>query len=134
MNAFRDEEAVIGLLYKSQTYTVQGWGAPVEWVSPKEGAILYSSGTAIAKNTRNRELAEQYLNMTLDPGLQTIATKNFNYPGTNRKMADLLSPELQERARVSDAELARYVELDHEFMSNERAAWTERWNRIVAGG
>jgi putative spermidine/putrescine transport system substrate-binding protein len=45
-----------------------------------------------------------------------------------------LSPELQERARVSDAELARYVELDHEFMSNERAAWTERWNRIVAGG
>jgi putative spermidine/putrescine transport system substrate-binding protein len=134
MNAFRDEEAVIGLLYKSQTYTVQGWGAPVEWVSPKEGAILYSSGTAIAKNCKNRALAEQYLNMTLDPALQTIATKNFNYPGTNRKMVDLLSPELQERARVSDAELARYVELDHEFMSNERAAWTERWNRIVAGG
>jgi len=134
MNAFRDEEAVIGLLYKSQTYTVQGWGAPVEWVSPKEGAILYSSGTAIAKNSKNRALAEQYLNMTLDPGLQTIATKNFNYPGTNRKMVDLLSPDLQERARVSDAELARYVELDHEFMSNERNAWTERWNRIVAGG
>jgi putative spermidine/putrescine transport system substrate-binding protein len=134
MNAFRDEEAVIGLLYKSQTYTVQGWGAPVEWVSPKEGAILYSSGTAIAKNCKNREFAEQYLNMTLDPELQTIATKNFSYPGTNRKMVDRLSPELQERARVSDAELARYVELDHEFMSNERNAWTERWNRIVAGG
>ena len=30
--------------------------------------------------------------------------------------------------------LSGYVELDHEFMSNERNAWTERWNRIVAGG
>ncbi|MBO0758590.1 MAG: extracellular solute-binding protein, partial [Bradyrhizobiaceae bacterium] len=48
MNAFRTEEAVIGLLYKSQTYTVQDWGAPVEWVYPKEGAIVYLSGTAIA--------------------------------------------------------------------------------------
>jgi putative spermidine/putrescine transport system substrate-binding protein len=134
MNALRDEEAVIGLLYKSQSYTVQGWGTPAEWVFPKEGAILYSSGTAIAKNTRNRALAEQYLNMTLDPHLQGIATKNFNYPGTNRKMVDLLPPELQERARVSDAELARIIQLDHEFMSDQRAAWTDRWNRIVAGG
>lgn len=134
MNALRDEEAVIGLLYKSQTYTVQGWGTPAKWVSPKEGAILYSAGTAIAKNTKNSALAEQYLNMTLDPHLQGIATKNFSYPGTNRKMVDLLPPDLQERARVSDAELAKYVELDHQFMSDQRGAWTERWNRIVAGG
>jgi putative spermidine/putrescine transport system substrate-binding protein len=134
MNALRDEEAMIGLLYKSQTYTVQGWGTPAEWVFPREGAILYSSGTAIAKNTRNRELAEQYLNLTLDPALQPHFTKAFSYPGTNRKMIDNLPPDLQGRARVTDEDLARIVELDHEFMSDQRAAWTERWNRIVAGG
>ncbi|HZS84105.1 MAG TPA: extracellular solute-binding protein [Stellaceae bacterium] len=134
MNSLRDEEAVVALLYKSQTYTVQGWGTPVKWVYPKEGAIAISWGTSIAKNTKHKELAETYLNLTLDPQGQTFFTKAFNYPGSNRKELALLSPELQERAKFSPDELAHLVELDHEFMSNERAAWTERWNRIVAGG
>jgi putative spermidine/putrescine transport system substrate-binding protein len=134
MNSLRNEEALIGLLYTSQTYTVKGWGVPVEWVFPKEGAILYSSGTAIAKNTKNKELAEQYLNLTLDPQVQTLYAKNFNYPTTNRKMVALLPPELQERVRISDEELRRVIELDHAFMADRRAEWTDRWNRVVAGG
>ena len=134
MNALRNEEALIGLLYTSQTYTVKGWGAPVEWVYPKEGAILYSSGTGIAKNTKNKELAEQYLNLTLDARIETLYSQKFNYPGTNRKMVALLSPELQEKVRISDEELRRIIELDHEFMGDRRAEWTERWNRVIAGG
>jgi spermidine/putrescine-binding protein len=133
MNSLRDGEAVIGLLYKSQTYTVQGWGAPVEWVYPKEGAILYSAGTAIAKNTKNKELAESYVNLTLDPKVQTIYTEKFNYPGTNPKMVGLLPPKLQERVKMSDAEFKRLIDLDQAFMADHRAEWTDSWNRIVAG-
>lgn len=133
MSSLQDEEAVIGLLYKSQTYTVQGKGTPAEWVYPKEGAILYESGSGIAKNTRNRELAEIYINLTLDPATQPHFMEVFNYPGSNRKMIDKLSPELQARARLTDEELSNLVELDQEFMSQQRAAWTERWNRIVSG-
>ncbi len=134
MNSLRNEEALIGMLYTSQTFTVKGWGAPVEWVYPREGAILYSSGTGIAKNTKNKELAEQYLNLTLDPQVETLYSQKFNYPGTNRKMVALLTPELQDRVRISDAELNRVIELDHGFMADRRAEWTERWNRVVAGG
>jgi putative spermidine/putrescine transport system substrate-binding protein len=134
MNALRNEEALIGLLYTSQTFTVKGWGAPVEWVFPKEGAILYSSGTAMAKNTKNKELAEQYLNLTLDPQVETLYAKNFNYPGTNRKMIALLPPGLQERVKIGDEEFKRVIELDHAFMADRRAEWTDRWNRIIAGG
>ena len=134
MNALRSEEAVIGLLYASQTFTVKGWGSPVEWVYPKEGAILYSSGTGIAKNTKNKELAETYLNLTLDPKVETLYAEKFNYPGTNRKMVGLLSPELQARVKISDDELNRIIELDHGWMGDRRAEWTDRWNRVVAGG
>jgi spermidine/putrescine-binding protein len=134
MTALRNEEALIGMLYTSQTFTVKGWGAPVEWVYPKEGAILYASGTGIAKNTKNKELAEQYLNLTLDPQVETLYAQKFNYPGTNRKMVALLTPELQARVRISDDELNRVIELDHGFMADRRAEWTDRWNRVVAGG
>jgi len=49
-------------------------------------------------------------------------------------MAALLTPELQARVRISDDELNRVVELDHGFMADRRADWTDRWNRAVAGG
>ncbi|MGE0753389.1 MAG: PotD/PotF family extracellular solute-binding protein [Variibacter sp.] len=134
MNAFRNEEALIGLLYKSQTYTVKGWGTPVDWVYPKEGGITYLSGTGIAKGSKNLELAETYLNLTIDPKVQPIYTKTFNYTGTNKHTIDNLPPDLQERARFTDDEIKRLIPLDHEFMSDRRAAWTQRWNRVVAGG
>lgn len=135
MNSLRNEEAVVGLLYKSQTYTVQSkWNAPVAWVFPKEGAISISWGTGMAKGGKHPELAERYLNLTLDAEAQTHFTQAFNYPGSNRKMIDLLPAELKERARFSADELKRLVQLDHEFMSDRRAEWTEKWNRAVAGG
>ncbi len=134
MNAFRDEEALIGLLYKSQTYTVKGWKTPVEWVYPKEGGIPYISGTSIAKNTKNLEAAESYLDVTMDPDVQPFVTKVFNYPGTNKDMLSRLTPELKERAQFTQEQLDRLVSLDHEFMSDKRAEWTQRWNRVVAGG
>ena len=134
MNALRGEDAVIGLLYTSQTYTVKGWNAPVEWVYPKEGAILYSAGTGIAKGTKNLELAEQFLNLTLDPKMQTIYTEKFNYPGTNKNMEAMLPPNLQERVRSTPDHMSRLVDLDHSTMAEKRAEWTDRWNRIVAAG
>jgi spermidine/putrescine-binding protein len=134
MNAFRDEEAVIGLLYKSQTFTVKGWKTPVEWAYPKEGGIPYISGTSIAKNTKNLEAAESYLDATMDPDVQPFVTKVFNYPGTNKDMLSRLTPELKERAQFTQEQLDRLVTLDHEFMSDKRAEWTQRWNRVIAGG
>jgi putative spermidine/putrescine transport system substrate-binding protein len=134
MNALRGEDAVIGLLYKSQTYTVKGWKVPAEWVYPKEGAILYSAGTGIAKGTKNLEFAEAFLNLTLDPKMQGIYAEKFNYPGTNTKMEALLPPELQERVRSTPEEMARLIDLDHATMAEKRPEWTDRWNRIVAAG
>jgi spermidine/putrescine-binding protein len=134
MNALKNEEAMIGLLYKSQTYTVQGWGSPVQWVYPKEGAISISWGTGITKNTKHLEWAERYLNLTLDAEAQTHFTQAFNYPGSNKNMVGLLPANLQQRARFSADELKRLVQLDHGFMSDQRAEWAERWNRVVAGG
>jgi len=133
MNALATGEAVVGLLYKSQTYTVQDRKAPVAWVYPSEGAIAISWGTGIAKGTKNRELAEKYINLTLDPETQTHFARAFNYAGSNKKMLDLLDPKLRERVQLSEAEISRLIHLDHAFMSQQRTSWVDRWNRIVAG-
>jgi spermidine/putrescine-binding protein len=127
-------EAAIGLLYKSQTYTVIKQGGNVKWVFPAEGAISYMSGTSIAKGTKNKEWAEKYVNTTIDPSLQGWVARVYNYVPTNQDALASLPVELQERVQFTDAERSRIIDLDQQFMSERRAEWTDRWNRVVAGG
>ena len=133
MNAMRTEDAMIGILYKSQTYTVKGYGAPVEWVYPKEGGIAYTSGTCIAKGTKNLEAAEEYINVTMDPDVQPFAAKIYNYGGTNKDTLAKLPPELQERVKFPQSQLDQLIKLDLGMMTDKRAEWVERWNRAVSG-
>jgi putative spermidine/putrescine transport system substrate-binding protein len=134
MSALVNGEAAVGLLYKSQTYTVLKQGGKVEWVFPQEGAISYLSGTGIAKNSKNKALAEQYVNATLDPSTQGWVANVFNYGGTHPDTLKTLPVELQQRVQFSDEEVARIIDLDHEFISANRGEWTDRWNRVIAGG
>ncbi|TAM86216.1 MAG: extracellular solute-binding protein [Candidimonas sp.] len=133
MNALTTGEAVIGLLYRSQTYTVQDRGGKVKWVFPGEGAISYSAGTSVAKGTKHKDAAEQYVNMTLDPQHQTWVTEVFNYAGTNPATLKLLPPRLRERVHFTDEQMAHIIDLDQKVIAAHRPDWTDQWNRIVAG-
>jgi spermidine/putrescine-binding protein len=133
MSSLLSGDAVVGLLYKSQTYTVLEKGGDVQWVFPAEGAISYVAGTGIAKGTKNKALAEQYINMTLDPAHQTWVAKVFNYAGSNPGMLKLLPPDLQKRVQFTQAEESRIIDLDQDFISRHRADWTDQWNRVIAG-
>jgi putative spermidine/putrescine transport system substrate-binding protein len=133
MNSLQTGDATIGLLYKSQCFTIQDKGAKVDWVFPGEGAISYVAGTGIAKNSKHRALAEQYINMTIAPQYQTWTAKVFNYAGTNPKMLSMLPPELQQRVQFSPAQTGKIVDLDQQFISTHRSDWTDQWNRIVNG-
>lgn len=132
MNAFATGEAEIGLLYKSQTMTVQRRNPAIKWVFPKEGAISISWGTGIAKNTPNKDYAEELLNYTLAPEGQITLTKLFNYPGTNKKSLALLDPKRRAQIQLTDAQRNSLVQLDHKFMNAHRTEMVDRWNRIVA--
>ena len=132
-NSMQSGDAMIGILYKSQTYSVKDRGGAVEWVYPKEGGIAYTSGTCIAKGTKNFEAAEQYINTTMDPNVQPFAAKIYNYGGTNKDTLSHLPPELQERVKFPQEQLDRLIKLDLGMMTDRRAAWVERWNRVVAG-
>lgn len=134
MSSMTNGEAAMGLLYKSQTLTIIGKGANVEWVFPKEGAIAYMSGTSIAKGTKHMDAAEKYINTTIDPNLQSWVAEVYNYEPTNPEALKKLSPEMQKRVQFTPEQVDHIVALDQDYMSQQRAAWTEQWNRIVSGG
>jgi spermidine/putrescine-binding protein len=132
MSSLVSGEATVGVLYNAQTVTVAQRNPAVKWVFPEEGAISISWGTGIAKNAPSTEFAERFLNLTLDPQGQIGLAQAFNYPGTNRHTADLLTPALRQQISMSDADRAKMINLDQQYMSEQRVAWMSRWNRIVA--
>ena len=132
MSTLESGEATIGVLYDAQTVTVAQHNPAVKWVFPREGAISISWGTGIAKNAPSIEFAERFLNLTLDPQGQIGLAQAFNYPGSNSKTADLLTPALRQQISMTDAQRAKMVTLDQQFMSEQRVGWMSRWNNIVA--
>ena len=130
-NAFTSGEAVIGMLYKSQTFTVRDRGVPVSWVYPKEGAIPWIVGTSVAKGSKNKAMAEKYIDFTTDPLAQAGIAKAMNYSPSNRNTLSVLDPELRSRVEFTDREIEQFVNLDVDFMSQNQPKWLDRWNRIV---
>lgn len=125
-------EAAIGVMYSAQAATIAKRNPDVKWVFPSEGAISISWGTGIAKNTPNREFAERFLDMTLAPRGQIAFVKAFNYPGTNRNTQALMTPAEQATIGLTDEERARLVNLDQDYMNEQRLSWMSRWKTIVA--
>jgi putative spermidine/putrescine transport system substrate-binding protein len=133
MSTLQSGEAVVGLLYRSQTYTIMDKGAKVQWVFPAEGAITYTAGTGIGKNTKHKALAEQYVNMTLNPQYQVWVAKVFNYAPTNPNALALLPPDLRARVQFTPEQAKRIIDLDQKTIAANRSRWTDQWNRVVAG-
>jgi ABC-type Fe3+ transport system substrate-binding protein len=132
MTSLVSGEATIGIMYKAQAATIAKRNPDLKWIFPSEGAISISWGTGIARNTPNREFAERFLDMTLDPKGQVAFVQAFNYPGTNRNTEALVAPAQRGTIGLTDEERARLVNLDQGYMSEQRISWMNRWKSVVA--
>jgi putative spermidine/putrescine transport system substrate-binding protein len=126
---FQREEVIIMPFWSGRTFALQDGGQPaaIEYV---ENSVPVLTGFVITKGSAFKELANRFINNTLDPELQLEWTRRFRYPPTNRK-AKL--PLDLERVRIPDAALERMARLDWKRINDRRAAYLERWNKEVLG-
>ena len=100
---------------------------PVDMVYPA-GSIQVGNGAVILKGTKFRELAQRYVNNTLDGTFQLGMTERFKYPPSNR--TSKLPPKLAGYA-IPEASLANMVPLDWTKINANRQQYLERWNKEV---
>ncbi|NOX63292.1 MAG: extracellular solute-binding protein [Chloroflexi bacterium] len=105
-------------------------GIPVEYVSPKEGALSWICGYSILKGTEMPNAAHALLNHYLDPELQYIEATDFEYFVANQKVLDMLSEEeialvgLDNPAEVQNAH-AEVTPLNYD-------EWLQAWEEVLA--
>ena len=108
IKAFSDEQIVMMPYWNGRAFSLQADGVPVE-MSYVPGTIQLHNGFVIAKATAFKDLANRFVNNTLNGELQLEMTRLFRYPPANRMVK--LPPDLQRFAAGEDA-LSKVVPLD----------------------
>lgn len=126
---FIQGDIVIAPWVSDRATTLQVNGAPVAWSIPKEGSVMAEGTLAIAKGTKNAELALKYVNFAIDAGVQANNAKSFFVAPVNQQA------KLDEKtARIvpngPDA-LKMVKRPDWARVNQHRAQWIDRWNREV---
>ena len=74
-------EAPVQVMLSMNAYYIASQGVKVKLAIPKEGAVLGIDTVGIMKGSKNVELAYKFINVVLDPAVQTeIATLKKGSP------------------------------------------------------
>jgi len=104
-------------------------GAPVAWTIPAEGGVLAEGCLAVAKGTKNRQAAFNYINLAIGTKAQSDNAR-FTYLSPVNSKATLDADLAKMIPNGLDA-LKRISRPDWAKVNAVRGAWIDRWNREI---
>lgn len=110
-------------------YSAADEGIPVDFVYPKEGAALTMNCAVIPKNSKNADLAKIFINYHLSQACQEGYAEVLKYGPTNSTVT--LPDDLAAKVVYGPDDVAKLVALDNQWVSENEAAWTEKWNTMI---
>lgn len=109
-------------LTRGATIRMQKRDLPVEFVVPKEGAVLLSVAQCVIAKNSKPELAQALARYLISQEAQNLVVKHSGNGAANAKA--IVEPEMQ-------AALADAIVLDWDQINQQRAEWNVRWNRTI---
>jgi putative spermidine/putrescine transport system substrate-binding protein len=120
-------ETPVQVILSMNAHHMISQGVPIEIVIPKEGAVLGIDTVAILKGTKKSDLAYKFINMMLDPAIQSEAAKlkRASPVVTNAK----LDPEIAKLPGVfttPEQWKKQAIIVDHKLRGEKTAEW-RKW-------
>lgn len=129
--AFQNGDVVLAPQIGGYVYSFIDQGGKVGFVLPEEGGILSMNCAAIPLNSKNADLGEVWINLHLDEKVQKAYAEVLSYGPTNSKI--VLDDKLAERCVYGSEDVSKLVALNNAAVSENQAAWVERWNKEIIG-
>jgi putative spermidine/putrescine transport system substrate-binding protein len=101
-------------------------GLPVAFAAPTEGAPAVLLTAAVARRSRNADIAGEVVDRMLGAGAQTAIATEVAWGPSNPTVT------LPEAVARTVARPDQVVQLDRDAINAARAAWTDRYNREVS--
>lgn len=126
---FERGEIVIAVWYPDRVGAAAAKGLPVATSFPKEGAIGILPTVSIPVGSKNKALAERFIDVLLSPsGQKCFAERQYAGP-VNQKVQ--LDPKLAAHLPYGESVGKMYFP-DPEKTAKSHPGWTERWGREIA--
>lgn len=128
---FEREEVVIGPLWNNTILTLREKGLPVDWVVPKEGAVVVMSIMNMVTNTKNAGLAAQFINDAISRDYQLKAAISPYFFGPTNSGVNLPAA-MRRYLPTRPEEVEQLLSLDWTTINKSRQTWTDRFNRDLS--
>lgn len=126
---FANKEVTIALGWPITVKQVNDTGRNLKWTIPKEGTTGWMDHLMIVKESKNKELAELYLDYAISPEVQAKTAEATNYTPANVKATEYMSKDIQEATNINEAE-AMFDKIDFWKYVENRARYNEVWTEV----
>ena len=130
-NLFENHEVVVAMGWPLMTNQLRNKKFPIGETIPKENTTGWIDHLMITSASRNKELAEQFLEYMIQAKTQKAVCDVTGYTPANGTAGQLMSPEQRKALHLDDVE--NYQKHIY-FWQNvpRRAKYTEVWNEVKA--
>lgn len=127
-NMFASGEIAVAVVGDFAIPTIQAAAPQVVYVSPSKGTYANFNTTNINKNSKNKDLAYEFINWRISNELQTKTASSLNEAPTNTTV-ELNEEQAKDKTYGKIAENAKAI--DYTFVNAQLPSWIEQWNRIL---
>jgi ABC-type thiamine transport system substrate-binding protein len=115
--------------WNGRTFVLQSQGVPVN-IEYIPGTMLVGNGFPVLRGGKFIEQTNRFCSVTMDGQYQTMMTRRFFYPPSNRNAK--LTPEMTRYSFPAEKE-KNVVPIDYEKMNAHKSQYLDRWNKEVLG-
>jgi len=101
----------------------------VGFVFPKEGAVILMNAGCVVEGAPQPKVAQQFLQYILTPEVQAILAAGDGMGPVNPKT--VLPPKIASQVVFGPEKVKALKSIDYAVVNQQRAAWTQRWNREI---
>ena len=127
-NMFSSGEIVAAISADFAYGTIANVKPEAEYIVPASGTYLNFNTININKNSKNKDLAYEFINYLLSEEVQLRAAENLGDSPVNNKV-------VLDEAKVGNLTFGATVEngktIDYKFVNSKMNSWVDSWNRIM---
>jgi putative spermidine/putrescine transport system substrate-binding protein len=122
-------EAALVVWGNGRVQAVVDQGAPVEFVYPKEGAVVIMVAGCVVEGAPQARLGQQFLQHVVSADMQALLASSQGWGPVNKTVK--LAPDVMKRVVYGPEKVNALISPNYLVINAKRAEWTNRWNRAV---
>lgn len=127
------ERGEVGIVpfWDGRVFALQNDGLNIEFVYPKEGAVVGSANWVIARGAKNLANAYKLVNFLTSAEVQKKFSDTSFYAMNNSQIE--YAPEIDEKIATGEDAYSRLVWIDYEVATPKLNEWSNRWRQTLGG-